>query len=204
MPERVLRHYPDIKLIVSLRQPVKRAVSNHMHEIRTGHLVGDDISFERGLDNNPMYVEQGLYAKHMQRWLDVFPQENILVLVFEEVIADRAKAAQEIYQFLGINDQHRSAFLDTRSNPSYVNRSKGLEAVRKKLRRSMKSIGLDFVWSFLAKLGLRKLYSGMNKMPSSEAVPAPKPETLAQLQQSFEQDITQLEQMLSRDLSIWR
>ncbi len=204
VPERVLHHYPDIKLIVSLRQPVERAVSNHMHEIRTGHLVGEDITFEKGLDNNPMYVEQGLYAKHLQRWLDVFPKENILVLVFEEVIADRVTAAKQIYQFLGIGDQHSSEFLDTRSNPSYVNRSKVLEAVRKKLRRSFKSIGLDFIWSCLAKLGLRKLYSGMNKVSSSEAVPAPKDETLAKLQQSFEQDITQLEQMLSRDLSIWR
>jgi len=204
VPERVFRHYPDTKLIVSLRNPIKRAISNHTHEIRIGHLTGDDISFEKGLANNPMYVEQGMYATHLARWLSVFPRENVLVLIFEEVIQDRLAAAQQIYHFLGIDEQHRSAALDTQSNPSYVNRSKGLEAVRKKARRFIRSIGMDFVWSLAAKLGLRKLYSGVNKVSGGDVVPPPKDSTLATLKAEFSPEITKLETMLSRDLSLWR
>ncbi|BFM05567.1 sulfotransferase domain-containing protein [Halioxenophilus aromaticivorans] len=204
VPERVLRHYPNIKLIVSLRNPVKRAISNHTHEIRVGHFGGSDLSLEKGLANNPTYVDQGLYAKHLQRWLEVFPRENVLVLVFEEVIADRTKAAKQIYEFLGIDSAHQSAFLDSKSNPGYVNKSKGLESFRKKARGMVKSVGLDSVWGMAAKLGLRKLYSNMNKVPGSKAVPAPKDETVVQLQQLFEQDIEQLEALLARDFTIWR
>lgn len=204
VPERVLRHYPDIKLIVSLRNPVKRAVSNHTHEIRTGHLVGEDLTFEKGLANNPTYVDQGLYAKHLQRWLEVFPRENILILVFEEVIADRSAAAQQIYQFLGINESHQSQFLDTRSNPGYVNRYKGVESFRKKARGIVRSLGLDSLWGLLAKLGLRKLYSGMNKVSSADAIPPPSESTIEKLTLEFDNDITELEKLLARDLSIWR
>lgn len=204
VPERVLRHYPDIKLIVSLRHPVKRAISNHTHEIRTGHLTGEDLTFEKGLANNPTYVDQGMYAKHLQRWLDAFPREQVLVLVFEEVIADRVAAAKKIYDFLGIDQHHQSAFLDSRSNPGYVNRSKGLESFRKKARGFVKSIGLDFLWGLLAKLGLRKLYSGVNKVSSAEAIPSPLESTLANLNAEFSDDIAQLEELLARDLSVWR
>lgn len=204
VPARVHRHYPDIKLIVSLRNPVKRAISNHLHEVRVGHFSGDDISFEKGLANNPMYVEQGLYAQHMMRWLSVFPRENILVLVFEEVVANREAAAREIYRFLELDDDHRSEALDTRSNPGYVNRFRRLESVRKGLRRFVRSIGFDFVWSFLAKSGLRKVYSDVNKVSGERAVPPPEAATIKTLSAQFDDEITQLESLLSRELGMWR
>lgn len=204
VPERVLRHYPDIKLIVSLRNPVKRAISNHMHEIRTGHFDGDDLSFEKGLTNNATYVDQGLYAKHLQRWLAVFPRENILILVFEEMIADRAKSARQIYEFLGVSADHQSALLNEKSNPSYVNRSKGLESFRKKARGIVKSFGLDAVWGLAAKMGLRKLYSGVNKVSGAQAVPPPDESTIEKLRIEFDNDMAQLEKLLARDLDIWR
>lgn len=204
VPGRIHRHYPHVKIIVSLRHPVKRAISNHTHEIRTGHLTGDDRSFERGLDNNPMYLEQGLYAKHLERWFEVFPKENVLVLIFEEVIADRGEAAKRIYEFLDISTTHHPQLLDAKSNPSYVNRYRGVEVVRKKLRLAMKSLGLDFIWGFLAKAGLRRLYGGLNKVSASQAVPPPKEETLSHLHEYFDQDIQALESLLARDLNVWR
>ncbi|MGC1507005.1 sulfotransferase domain-containing protein [Ketobacter sp. MCCC 1A13808] len=204
VPARVYRHYPDIKLIVSLRDPIKRAVSNHMHEVRIGHLSGEDISFENGLANNPTYIEQGLYATHLERWMSVFPRENILILLFEDVIANREAAAKKIYQFLALDDQHRSVALDTRSNPSYVNRYKGLEKLRKGLRKTVKSLGLDFLWRYLAKMGLSKLYSGVNKVSAAKAVPPPKEATIQNLAVEFDTEITQLESILSRELSMWR
>ena len=51
---------PTPKSCCRLRDPVERALSNHRHEVRVGHLTGADLSFETGLANNPMYVEQGL------------------------------------------------------------------------------------------------------------------------------------------------
>ena len=37
---------------------LNRAYSNHLHEIRLAQYSGYDLSFEAGLANNPMYVEQ--------------------------------------------------------------------------------------------------------------------------------------------------
>jgi hypothetical protein len=204
VPERLRRHYPKVKLIVSLRNPVQRAISNHVHEIRIGHLTGDDLSLEKGLKNNPMYVEQGLYAKHLQRWLDYFPREQILILLFDDIVGDRAESARRIYRFLGIDEDHRSANLDNRSNPSYVNRSKGLEAFRKGIRMAVRRLGFDFVWDLAAKLGMRRLYNRINKVSGKSKIPEPQETTVHKLMREFSDDITQLEAILSRDLSKWR
>ncbi len=37
VPERVHAYAPDIKLILLLREPVQRAISNHKHEVRIDH-----------------------------------------------------------------------------------------------------------------------------------------------------------------------
>jgi len=204
VPERLLRHYPEVKLIVSLRNPVQRAISNHLHEIRIGHLTGDDLSLERGLKNNPMYVEQGLYAKHLRRWFDHFPREQMLILLFEDIVGDRAESARRIYRFLGIDEDHRSAALNNRSNPSYANRYKGLEAFRKGVRMAVCRLGFDFVWDLAAKLGMRRLYNRINKLSGKCIIPEPEKTTVHKLMSEFSDDITQLEAILSRDLTIWR
>src|SRR3954453_17151561 len=88
VPERVARYMPDAKILLSLRDPVERALSNHRHEVREGHLTGSDLSFETGLANNPMYVEQGLYATHLKSWLRHFAQADILVVLMEDIETD--------------------------------------------------------------------------------------------------------------------
>src|SRR5918993_382064 len=99
VPERVARYMPGAKIMVSLRDPVERALSNHRHDVKQRHLTGDDLSFERGLSNNPMYVEQGLYATHLKRWLQYFPRERILVVLMDEVAADPRAVCRSVYRF---------------------------------------------------------------------------------------------------------
>ncbi|MCU7890878.1 MAG: sulfotransferase domain-containing protein [Candidatus Thiodiazotropha sp. (ex Ustalcina ferruginea)] len=204
VPQRAHRHYPDVKLIVSLRNPIKRAISNHVHEIRIGHLTGDDLSLEKGLQNNPMYVEQGRYAKHLERWLACFPKEQILILLFEDIVSNRADTAKRLYRFLGIDENHLPCALDSRSNPSYVNRYSGLEVFRRGLRKVVRRIGLDLAWDFAAKIGVRQLYKRVNKVSGEAIIPEPQDATLQQLMAEFNDDISRLESILSRDLSMWR
>ncbi len=203
-PERIHRHYPSVKLIVSLRNPIKRAMSNHVHEIRIGHLTGDDLSFEKGLQNNPMYVEQGLYAKHLERWFQYFEKDQILILLFEDIVGDQLESAKRIYRFLGIDQNHLPAALNNRSNRSYVNRYAGLESLRKNARSMMRRAGLDFIWKFAGKLGLSGIYRKVNQVSGESVVPEVQDETIRRLTAVFDDDISRLESILSRNLSMWR
>ena len=50
----------------------------------------------------PRLPGAGLYARHLRRWLEVLPAQQMLVLIAEEMRADPAAAARRIHAFLGL------------------------------------------------------------------------------------------------------
>lgn len=203
VPERVKAQAPQAKLILSLRDPVKRALSNHKHEVRVNHFSGDDLSFEAGMRNNPMYVEQGLYARHYSRWRKYFPDRQILVVFFEDIIRDRHSVAKRIYRYLEIDDDHRAAAIDNRSNPGHINRFTGLEKFRNSLHHGAKTIGLDGLWNLAGQSGLRWLYGRVNKLPADTLIPPMTQASKSQLRQIFAEDIKQLGPMIDSPHPQW-
>lgn len=203
VPERVKSQCPDAKLILSLRDPLQRAISNHKHEVRVNHFEGDDLSFEAGMANNPMYIEQGLYAKHYSRWCDYFTDDQILVVFFEDIVKDRHQVAKRIYRYLEIDDTHRSSAIDNRSNPGHVNRFSGLEKFRNNLHHGAKSIGLDSLWNLAGKSGLKWLYGRINKLPADALIPPIKDATKKELRTLFAQDNRQLMSIIEPPYPEW-
>src|SRR5690606_31306508 len=115
-PARVRAYRRDMKLLLTLRDPVDRALSNHKHEVRLGHFTGPDLSFEAGLANNPMYVEQGLYGKHLASWLQHFPREQVYVALMDDIRAEPQRVAREVFRFLGVDDTFESSAVARRFN----------------------------------------------------------------------------------------
>lgn len=115
-PDRVAEYDPAIKIVLTLRDPVERAFSNHLHEIRKGHFTGQDLRFEAGLASNPMYLFQSRYGTHLANWLRVFPKDRLLLLVQEEILADPVAEARRLHSFLGVAPGHRSSLLFRRSH----------------------------------------------------------------------------------------
>jgi hypothetical protein len=203
VPERVASYLPEARIVVSLREPVERALSNHRHEVRQGNLKGDDLSFERGLRNNPMYVEQGLYAKHLKRWLRFFPRDQVLVVLMDDVEADPRRVCRTVYQFLGVDETFVPTDFDARHNGSYATRSAALTRLKDTAYAVTRAPGLRWTWEVAARAGLKPLYHGMNVVPSEAVIPPAQPDTLAQLRDRFEPEIRELETLLERPLTTW-
>lgn len=204
VPPRVAAYIPDCKIIVSLREPVARAISNHKHEVRVGHLAGEDLSLEAGLQNNPSYVDQGRYATHLGRWLEFFPRDQVMVVLHDDIRQDPAGVAREIYRFLGIAPDFVSGALNTRSNVGHLKRHPGLDALRRQLRLGLKRFGGSWLWEGAARLGLRKLYRSVAWVESEDRIPAPGEETLQALRNTFAPEVEQLERLLDRPLPAWK
>jgi hypothetical protein len=197
VPERVARYVPGARILLMLRDPVERALSNHRHEIRVGHLQGD-LSFETGLANNPMYIEQGLYATHLRNWLRFFTTEQVLVVFQEDVMADPANVAAAVYRFLGVEAGFVPASLNVARNRSYANRSEPLATVKDTFYAATRHPLLRGVWSGAARLGLRDAYRRLNTVPSAAVMPPPRDETLQMLRRRFEPELRELETLLRR------
>lgn len=203
VPARLKLYAPDAKILVSFRDPVQRALSNHRHEVRVGHFTAGGLAFEAGLDNNPMYIEQGRYATHLKRWLEYFPQEQILVVLQEDIADDPLAVARKVYEFVGVEPGYEPEQLTQKFNRSYANRSRGLANFKDRLYALSRLPGMRWVWALGSATGLKRLYRTVNTVPSNEAIPAPDDRTLAQLRQAFRPEVEELSELLGRSLEKW-
>ena len=202
-PQRVHQYNPEIKLILALRDPVRRAFSNHLHEIRKGHFFGADLRFEAGLASNPMYLFQSRYGAHLDQWLKVFPQDQLLVVFQEEVQSDPSREARRIYEFLGVDADHQSAHLFDRVHES-------VGARHPALFRAWRSIGdLGRRWGFGTLVeALKRIWPiaaimAANRRDLRAEIPKMRAETEQALQQELAADLVHLARLLGRDDLPW-
>jgi hypothetical protein len=120
-PERVKALVPDVRLIALVRNPVDRALSQYHHEVALGR---EPLSFEDALDAEEerlrgeeerlvtdaryfsrawwshTYKARGRYAQQLERWLAVFPREQLLILSSEDLGTDPEQAHALVLDFL--------------------------------------------------------------------------------------------------------
>jgi hypothetical protein len=121
-PERARLLVPDAKLVALLRDPVDRAYSQYQHEVALGRellsfedalaaeeerlrgeverLVADPRAFSRAWWDHS-YASRGRYAEQLERWLAVFPREQLLVVRTEDLGERPAEIYASILSFLG-------------------------------------------------------------------------------------------------------
>jgi len=200
-PQRIHQRYPDVRLLVSLRNPVERALSNYSNDVMAG-VVPKGTPLKEALRLHPEYIAQGQYAQQLQRYLSLFPSDRLLILLYEDIARAPREFMQTIYRFLGVNDEFQPSMLLRRVNSSREPRfpfiARGIEQVSQRLQGA----GLKKLWWWTKKSGIPDLLrrataaSGFEEQRSVELK-----HELAPL---FAPDVERLETLLQRDLSVWR
>lgn len=131
-PQRIARDLPDARIIVLLRDPVRRALSHYLHERRLGYepvptfeaaleLEHDrtDEDYQHSLVDESFvsasllhfsYRRRGLYLEQLRRLHLHVPRDRVLVLVSEEMYADPRSTYRAVCAFLGLDDWAPTAF----------------------------------------------------------------------------------------------
>ncbi|XP_057717235.1 heparan sulfate glucosamine 3-O-sulfotransferase 3B1a [Corythoichthys intestinalis] len=108
VPSRIYAMSKATKLIVVVRDPVTRAISDYT---QTRSKKPDIPSFESltfknassgAIDTSWSALQIGMYAKHLERWLQYFPMEQLLFVSGERLIADPAGELARVQDFLGL------------------------------------------------------------------------------------------------------
>lgn len=199
--ERARAYNPELKILALLRDPIKRAYSNHMHEIVKGHIPS--CPFEQGLQNNPAYIEQGLYATHLERWFDVFPADQIMVMFAEEISAAPQDAARKVYSFFDVDPQFESPILHERRNQSDRARS---PALRKSLRAGgdwLRRQGMEPVLARLKEAAPVAAVLSANRVEIRDEIPPMSAASKAMLTDIFAPEMERLAQLIGRDPLAW-
>ncbi|MGB3514430.1 MAG: tetratricopeptide repeat protein [Microcoleaceae cyanobacterium] len=119
---RIFSFFPKIKLILLLRNPVDRAISNYYHWVR---LNKENRSFETAINyelenlqnfssndshQNLYYLPVGVYIKFLQKWMAIFPKEQFLILKTEDFNANPANTMKQVFKFLDLPDYQISDY----------------------------------------------------------------------------------------------
>jgi hypothetical protein len=115
VPGRIHQQFPNMKLVFVLRNPVERAYAHYWHEVMLGY---EKLSFREAIsaeqerltngDTYEMrhfsYKERGKYITQIRRFLQYFPERNILVLLSGDLRRSTLETLARVCRFLEISD----------------------------------------------------------------------------------------------------
>ncbi|XP_061612749.1 heparan sulfate glucosamine 3-O-sulfotransferase 3A1-like [Phyllopteryx taeniolatus] len=129
-PARISAMSRGTKLIVVVRDPVTRAISDYTQTLSKKPDIQsfENLTFKNKttalIDTSWSAIQIGIYAKHLDNWLQYFPMEQILFVSGERLISDPAGELGRVQDFLGlkriITDKH-----------FYFNQTKGFPCLKK-------------------------------------------------------------------------
>ena len=110
------RTHPDAPLIAILRNPIERAWSDFLLHRRDGNepcetlgeALNDQERRQRDGDHRAgHYIDTGMYATQLRRWIELFPGDRLLVLLYDDLVADRDAVMQRIFDHIGVDPSFR-------------------------------------------------------------------------------------------------
>ena len=186
-PGRIKEVVPEARIIVILRGPVERAYSHYLQKVDAGW---QRAPFEEAARTD-FYLEPSLYAKQVQKYLDVFGSDQVKILIFEEFIQAPRKTVSEVLNFLGVNAE-LPAIVGEAYNSFTIPR---WPFVGRFLRSRPVRIARRLLIPARIRLTMRQqvLYRKASKPPMPE-------KTRRFLEDAFRGDVQRLEQILGRSL----
>jgi len=213
--QRIFNTYPNARIVITLRQPARRAFSLYRFMCMWGFEWLP--TFERALESEDartsdpellrdpfwlpayLYFRSSLYSKQVKQYVDVFPREQLHILLFEDLQRRPVETTQEIFRFLGVDPTFKPAV--KRENPSLLPASIRIQhmlADRWKMHplRSAKQPG------FVDRRVIPFLFS-CNLAAGAWRKMSLNPETERNLLERYRTDIERTAELIGRDLDGW-
>lgn len=193
---------PHAKLIAILRNPVERAYSDFLmyrrdgREPETDFLKALDQQAERAARADPTghYVSSGFYGEQLARYYDIFPADQIKVVLMEDLEASGRHTLSQVCAFLGVDASFTPASL------AIHNRSG--EASNVLIRTIFQHK------DFLAPIAKRVIPEGLRnsirlKLESKLKKPSLRPDIKSMLAQTYGADVRLLERLTGKSCHHW-
>ncbi len=209
---------PNAKILVMLRNPLDMLPSLHDQliwsfretepefarawQLQAERLQGKNLPEHCLAPEHLQYGEVGKFGGQVQRVLNIFPREQVKVILFDDFASDTRAVYEDCLQFLGLESDGRAEFPRVNANRKHrwaalsrflVHPPFPLSVVKK----GLKSIGAT-------KFGLSQIQRSIIQSNTTPARRAPlEPDFRRELADHFKEDIGLLESLLQRDLSHW-
>ncbi len=191
LPEAVplmAKHFPDIKLLMVMRNPIDRAYSNY----QTRKIEEDWSTFEDAIESSPDILKRGEYIDQIDDLLKHYSREHILFMLYDDLHSNDQEFLHSILQFLGVDSSYESKMIGQRKNA----------AIFPKLRKVLRQLGLNPLVHLIRKslIGDWLRRSRKNKGSAYQPMNQATKEKLIEHYKPFNDRLSEL---LQRDLSHW-
>lgn len=216
-PARIAADLPDVRLVVAFREPVGQIYSHYWHLQRQNFHTRDpgagQLSFEEALERfERRLVRPAYYADHLERWLEHFPREQFLLLLFDDIKRDPEGTIASVYDFVGVDPTWTPGTADETgsearagTSPRSARAARWGARVYNGLNRFVyhpmkRTVGEERAAAVKDALRVRHL---LERTFRKKGYPEMRPETRARLAARFEEPNRRLREMIGRDLSHW-
>lgn len=218
--QRIKEYLPNIKLVITLRDPLERAWSMYWNEVGKGR---ETLSFEAAVEQEAervansdyardhlSYVSRGFYDQSLKTLLKTFSKDQIHVFILEEVKENPKKYLSALYTFLDVDPKLGYDNVENRYNANwtsvpkpFVKNNKILATVEAAYFKGIQKLSTKILYrkniykrrDFQIKMAKPFRHSKVDfKMPQ---------EVRARLLDKYKPHIQELEKMLKKDLSLW-
>ena len=197
--ENIASTIPEAKIVCIFRNPVERAVSLYRLKLAYGMYRW---SFAEALRKDPELINSGLYWTHLSGWRERFPDEQLLVMIYEDLADDPQGFANRIGQFIGLPELEVSpSQLKRVYSSERMTRPRNYLATRTATAFAdwCKSRHLDHLVASVRESALIRLFLG-----GGESLPYLSPGSLGDLAEIFRPEVEALEAHIGRNLQTWK
>ena len=200
VPGRVHKLFPNVKIIVTLRDPVQRAFSQY--KMYRYYFKKENRHFELVIENEPEYIEKGMYMRQLNNWLKYYRSDQIHVIIADDAQENPAQVIKELYTFLGVDPNFTPGNWNTRLNTAKQTRFPFVSELMGFFTRFLVASNLSKTVGWLKSLGLK---NWAEKLNTKKIEPSKIDEKSTKfLYGAFKSDIEELETFLNRKLTNWK
>ena len=134
--QKVFQAFPEVQLLVVLRNPVARAVSHFYHNRKVGiehrsfeEAMLSEIEKLQGItdpaqvDKSYWKTEQGylfvgFYLHFIKKWMSLFPKEQFLIIDNDDLSTEPVATMNQVFEFLGL-PEHKLPIYQKHNSGSY-------------------------------------------------------------------------------------
>lgn len=200
------------KFIVILRDPVERAYSLYWNMVHEGY---ETLSFEQAIKAEYerrcnaddiekrgtlrfQYVESGMYAQQLNRYLKYFSLDKFLILLQADLARDPAAELKKVLRFIAVEDS-MEIDVNKKFNVASSPRSRIFQNLVVKPNKVRRILGKLFPTHFKYWIVTNLLRWNKRDM----LYPAMNPRTASKLRSQFNDDVLELESLIGRKLTAW-
>jgi hypothetical protein len=105
----------DVRIVVSVRDPIQRTYSQYMHLVRDGReelsfhegLLAEEERIRRGYGFLWRYASSSLYTDRIASFIEVFGRDRVKILLFEDLVRSPHTVLRDLFGFLGVDPEFR-------------------------------------------------------------------------------------------------